>query len=656
MHKKTIFKLSLISLAVAGYVEANQATLDTVKVQAQPTVNHTRNISNLRELLANRTDINVGGGSVSAQYISIRGSGQDRIGMIVDNTSTNTQQWYHQGRFQLDPSMVKSIKIDKGAGSASAGIGITDGVIRAETVSAKDLLKDGRSFGARIGSEYNSNRGINGSLSLYGQANNLDVLLLGSWGDDKNYKAGKGYSDAVNKNSRVVNNTARRQGNYLAKFGYDITDKQRIGLSFRQESFYGAGQDRFEMIFNSRPVNANTTKRTYNLEYDAKDIGFARDVKANVFHILGTDKREDYQQNKLTGYQRSSKTKTTGANLGFTSEFGGEHLFKYGVNLRKEQTGSQNSFGNIKGEQKFEYGLYAEGIWSLGKVLTLTTGLRYDYYDLDTAGKVDKNGKPLAGNKSVSDKRLNPSFGLIWDITPNFALNAKLNYASRSPILASANTITDNRGSLDKARGLRFIDPKLKTEDVRLAEVGFEWKYVDFNLKGSVFEQRVKNFYQTTNSIISNAGTLKTKGYEAELDYQWNALKLTAGVAYADPKADFALSNDPLNVIPQGRQWSTGVSYKFVEPNLEIGWLGRYAQSKEYKTGAAPKVETRRRIGYGVHDIFVNWQPLNQDNFNVNFTVKNIGNKFYRSHSQRNLEVTPPSPGREFKIGMNYSF
>ncbi|RXE84734.1 ligand-gated channel, partial [Enterococcus faecium] len=162
--------------------------------------------------------------------------------MIVDNTSTNTQQWYHQGRFQLDPSMVKSIKIDKGAGSASAGIGITDGVIRAETVSAKDLLKDGRSFGARIGSEYNSNRGINDSLSLYGQANNLDVLLLGSWGDDKNYKAGKGYSDAVNKNSRVVNNTARRQGNYLAKFGYDITDKQRIGLSFRQESFYGAGQ------------------------------------------------------------------------------------------------------------------------------------------------------------------------------------------------------------------------------------------------------------------------------------------------------------------------------------------------------------------------------------------------------------------------------
>lgn len=31
-HKKTIFQLSLISLAVSGYASANQAYLDTVEV------------------------------------------------------------------------------------------------------------------------------------------------------------------------------------------------------------------------------------------------------------------------------------------------------------------------------------------------------------------------------------------------------------------------------------------------------------------------------------------------------------------------------------------------------------------------------------------------------------------------------------------------
>ncbi|MDH2924598.1 iron complex outermembrane receptor protein [Nicoletella semolina] len=659
-HKNSIFRLSLIAtIVVSNVVIANQSVsqqLDAVEVKGSPTVNHTRNISNLRELLATRTDVNVGGGSVSAQYLSIRSSGQDRIKMVVDNTATNTQSWYHQGRFQLDPVMVKSIKIDKGTGSASAGIGLTDGAIRAETVSAKDLLNNGRSFGTRIGTEYNSNQGINGSLALYGRAGNADLLLLGSWNKDNNYKAGQGYVDGVNKN-RQVNNTARRQGNYLAKFGYDINADHRISTSFRQESFYGFGQDRFEMTFNSRAGHANTTKRTYNLEYTGKNIGFARDLNANVFHIHAIDDRPDYQSDNLTGYQRLSSTKTSGANLNLTSEIVGDHLIKYGVNLHKESTASQNSFGSIKGENKSEYGLYAEGIWSLGKMATLTTGLRYDHYDLETAGKVNTNRVPLVGNRRVSNGSINPSAGLIIDVTQNLSLHAKLNYAGRSPILASSYTVTDNRGSIDKARGLRFVDNNLKTEKVRLAEIGFEWKQAALTAKGSLFQQTVKNFYEVKNSTITNAGVLKTTGYDADIAYQWNGITASAGVAYAQPKTSFLLSNDALNVIPQGRQWRTGLAYRFEQPSLEIGWLGRYAQSIEYKTAKrGGSVETQKRVGYGVHDLFVNWQPLNKDNFNINFTVKNVANKYYRSHSQRNAPVAPPSPGREFKLGMNYSF
>ncbi|WP_018652537.1 hypothetical protein [Actinobacillus capsulatus] len=119
-------------------------------------------------------------------------------------------------------------------------------------------------------------------------------MLLRSWGNDKNYKADRGYSDKVNTNSRVVNNTTRRQGNYLAKFGYDLMEKYRIGASFRQENFYGNGQERFEMIFNGRPVDANTAKRTYNLEYMGKDFGLVRDIQANAFYIDGRKQREDY--------------------------------------------------------------------------------------------------------------------------------------------------------------------------------------------------------------------------------------------------------------------------------------------------------------------------------------------------------------------------
>lgn len=667
-HQKQIFKFSLLSLAVISGLSHASTALDTIEVKEQnPSPNKTRNISNVRDLLANRTDVNVGGASVSAQFLTIRGAGQNKIDMVVDNTSTTTEEWYHQGRFQFDPAMVKNVRVDKGAGSASAGIGITSGVIRAETVDAKDLLKEGQPFGARIGFEYNSNRGINGNLALYGNANNLDVLLMGSWADSKDYKAGRGYPTK----DRVAANTARKQGNYLAKFNYQINENHKVGASYRQESFYGDGEDRFEMALatnqsdplSSRPVDANTTKRTYDLNYSGKKIGFIDQLDTNLFYIEGTDVRDDYiairrgnsNITTKTGLDRVSKTKTVGANLNLTSGLFDKHSLKYGVNFRKESTSSKNYFGFVDGQEKTEYGLYLEGIWSISNV-TLTTGLRYDHFQYHATGKVDRNNKPIAGNTKASKGRLNPSLAVIWDITPEFSLNAKLNYASRSPNLASAYTLTDNRVSLAQARGQFFVDPNLKVEKARLAEVGFEWKYAGFNLSGSLYQQKVDNYYAVVSNSLTNVGTLRTRGYELDASYEWKGLTVSAGMSYAKPETTFNLRNSPLEIVPQGRQWRTSLTYKFDTPNLEIGWRGRFAEGIEYKTSGS----NQKRVGYGVHDIFLNWKPLGDDRLNLNFAINNIGNKMYFSHSQRpggeGGTGARPNPGREFRVGVNYSF
>ncbi|MDO9735308.1 TonB-dependent receptor, partial [Glaesserella parasuis] len=95
----------------------------------------------------------------------------------------------------------------------------------------------------------------------------------------------------------------------------------------------------------------------------------------------------------------------------------------------------------MKGESKKEYGLYLEAIWAIQKV-TLTTGVRYDHFSLNTLGK------PNSTKIHASEGKVNPSLNVIWDITSNLALKTKLNYASRSPALATANTITDNRENL----------------------------------------------------------------------------------------------------------------------------------------------------------------------------------------------------------------
>lgn len=91
------FRMSLITLAItSGAAYANTLVLDTVEVKEKNTIiADDAKIQNLRELFANKTEVGVGGGSDSAQYLSIRSAGQNRVNLVVDNTETGTQLWYH---------------------------------------------------------------------------------------------------------------------------------------------------------------------------------------------------------------------------------------------------------------------------------------------------------------------------------------------------------------------------------------------------------------------------------------------------------------------------------------------------------------------------------------------------------------------------------
>lgn len=660
----THLRFSLLSLSLlcgfaqAETVPADSAELPEIEVtgaKSLTTGNYKniaeRNVASIRDVLADRADINVGGGSLSAQYLSIRAAGQNKIDLVVDGTATATQIWYHQGRFQLDPAMIKVIGVEKGAGSASAGIGATSGAVRAQTVSAADFLKEGQTLGVRVGAEANSNKGLGGNLAVYGSSHGFDGLLMGSWLNNRNYRAGSGYTDAKTQSSEA-NNTARKQGNYLAKAGYRFNDDHKIGLSYRYERYYGVGADRLEMVMDDRVGPTESLQKTTNLNYEGRNLGFIRDVDANFYHLKIEDNRNAWVGSRDLGGGRHSEALTNGANLNFTSELPGSHLLKYGVNLRSEKTNSQDRrSGFVDGERKREYGLYVEGIWSLSPV-TLTTGLRYDHFKLTTAGNPQRSG-----NREAADGQLSPSLGLTWDINPSLSLQAKLNYAARSPQLASTNTLTDGRNSAAEARGLRNVAPGLQFERARLAEVGLQWRHGGWSLGGSVFEQTVHNYYTPNNSKddLANRGRVKTHGYELDAAYRWNNLTARVAMAHAKPEADFVIANDPLDIVPQGRKWVAGLSYTFNRINLELGWRGRFAEGVSYTTSKrGGGTEVQRRAGYGVHDLYLNWKPL--ANMNVNFAVNNIGNKLYYSHSQRSIAVAPPSRGREVRLGVNYRF
>ncbi len=660
------FSFSLLTLALfGGFAHAADTTAQTSELQ--PVTVKGANLSthrvttqkidestdtDLKGLLFNEPSIGFGGGNGTSQWVNIRGLGQDQIDFKVDDAYADTSTFHHQSRFLLDPELVKVVAVQKGSGSASAGIGASSGAIVAETIDPSDLLRPDQNFGFKVNAGVSSNKGWNRGLSLYGRTAGFDALVAGNWLTEENYKAGKGYVNGGVSGGNRVPYSALGQRGLLAKIGYSINEDNRIELSRSQEQTHGTRTLREEFDdFARNPASYRTyTQDRTNLEYKGANLGFVSNIKANVFHLKTA--REDADDG-------ADQNKATGANLNLDSRIFDRHTIKYGINYRhqKNHPGRVTAAAN---ESKTDYGIYAEGIWDFHPV-TLTTGLRYDHFKVNTSG-----------HTSASDGNINPSLGLIYDVTDNLSLKASHSYATRSPRLYES--------MLAPSRNI-VTAPNLKAERSRTTEIGFNYRPIqDLSLTGSYFWQKINNVHDfvclsgscaggrsTYTSGITqstNNGYIKNKGYEFGANYRWRGLTARMGVAYSDPKHHYLFDSYDINTKAHavGRTWTAGLAYRFDRPNLEIGWRGRFVQSrigKPSRGATASEGTTEKRAGYGVNDIYANWKPTGKDDLNINFAVNNVGNKYYYSHSQRSSSRSGnslPEVGRDFRLAVNYKF
>ena len=686
-----LFRFSLLSLALAaGFAHAeNEAkesvTLDTVTVKGDRQGSKIRtNIvtlqqkdentaTDLRGLLKDEPAIDFGGGNGSSQFLTLRGMGQNSVDIKVDNAYSDSQMLYHQGRFIIDPALVKIVSVQKGAGSASAGIGATNGAIITKTVDAEDLLKGlDKNWGVRLNSGYASNDGVSYGASVFGKAGNFDGLFSYSRNDEKDYEPGKGYTNS--NSGKTVPFSALDKRSYLAKIGANFGD-HRLVLSHMNDQHRGIRTIREEFtltndprltLANQAPSYRETTQSNTNLEYTGKNLGFVEKLNANAYVLenerYSADDSGSNYAGKVPG-PTTTKITTKGANINFDSRLAEQTLFKYGVNYRHQEI-KPHAFLNsqytntdaalqslvrgysLTNPTKTDYGVYVEAIQDIGDV-TLTGGLRYDHFEVKTHD-----------GKSVSDGKVNPSLGVIYQPIENLSFSASHNYASRSPRLYDA-LLTHGR------RGIVSIADGTVAERARNTEIGFNYNDGTFAANGSYFWQKISDAIANPQDRhgaafkeTANAGYIKNHGYELGASYRTGGLLAKVGVSHSKPRIydthpKNLLSANPEFAVQTGRTWTTSLSYRFQNPNLEIGWRGRYLQKASGSVLVRDKGEVKRK-GYGVNDVFANWKPLGKDTLNVNFAVNNVFNKFYYPHSQRG--ETLPGIGRDVRLGVNYRF
>ena len=677
-----LFRLSLLSLTLAaGFAHAeNEAkdnvVLDTVTVKGDRQGSKIKtNIvtlrqkdestaTDLRELLKEEPAIDFGGGNGSSQFLTLRGMGQNSVDIKVDNASSDSQMLYHQGRFIIDPALVKIVSVQKGAGSASAGIGATNGAIITKTVDAEDLLKGlDKNWGVRLSSGYASNDGVNYGASVFGKAGNFDGLFSYSRNDEKDYEPGKGYTNS--NGGKTVPFSALDKRSYLAKIGANFGDHRLVlshmndqhrGIRTVREEFTATDNPRLTLA-RQAPTYRETSLSNTNLAWTANNLGFVEKLDANAYLMKNERYSADDSKNGYAGNLPGPNTtviETKGANFNLDSRIGEKTLIKYGVNYRHQEIKPPVFFSAaLSNPKKSDAGIYAEAIHDIGD-FTLTGGLRYDHFDIKTHD-----------GKSVSDGTVNPSFGVIWQPHEHWNLSASHNYASRSPRLYDAMR-QHGRGN-----SITSIADGTKAERARNTEIGFNYNNGSFAANGSYFWQKIKDAVAgpqqrhdaAGNPIagvreIVNAGYIKNQGYELGASYRTGGLMAKVGVSHSKPRIydthpENLLSANPEFAVQTGRTWTTSLSYRFQNPDLEIGWRGRYLQKASGSVLVRDKGEVKRK-GYGVNDVFANWKPLGKDTLNVNFAVNNVFNKFYYPHSQRG--ETLPGIGRDVRLGVNYRF
>ncbi len=627
-----------------------------------------RTETDLRGLLSKEPSIEFAGGNGTSQFLTIRGMGQNSVDIKVDGASSDSQILYHQGRFIIDPSLLKSVSVQKGAGSASAGIGATNGAIIVKTVDALDLLKNSdRDYGFKLNSGYSSNDGHSYGATVFGKAGNFDALLSFNRNDEDNYKAGRNFVNGLDGSNKVPYSALDKRS-YIAKLGATFGD-HRFVLSHLQDQHRGERLVREEFttfsvannphlsVARQSPSYRETTLSNTNLEYIGKNLGFINELTANAYLMKNKRYSADDSGCVYCGSVKGPTTtviETKGANVNFDSFIGEDILVKYGVNYRNQEIEPHTKRPFVTNNpEKTDTGAYVEMISGIND-FTFTTGLRYDYFNMKANDGV-----------KASDGKWNPSVGLIYQATPELSLSANHNYASRSPRLYDALMVGLRRVS---------VDPNIEAERARNTEVGFNYNNGDFTFEGSYFWQKVNNLivnpqarHDANGNLINgvtqavNDGYSKNHGYELNASYRYNALTARFGVAESKPrfylndtKADSTLN--PEFAVQVGRTWTAGLAYRFEDPSLELGWRGRYVEDENgyALANADTTIANTHRDSYINHDFYINWKPMKNDSLNVNLALNNAFNKFYYPHSQRG--TTLPAAGRDLRLNVNYTF
>jgi iron complex outermembrane recepter protein len=649
-------------------------------MQAAPT----RDVGDYLRSIPNVGGIRKGGGSIDPVVRGFKFSQLNVVmddGMKIENGCPNRMDPVSA---HVEVEELSNINVVKGPFQLNYGPAM-GGVINLQTEDPHPYAKFEIHGNAMFGYETNWD-GAKEHFSLYGGNSKIYFLANGGYRKYGDYTSGGSESESVSYK------TSFRKYNYGAKFGYAITSKQNILLSYSEVHSR-------DVMFPALTMDDKTDDtRMMAADYSVKNLAGiinSLDVKiyqTDVDHVMDNSNRETWNAKKMvadvnavnTGGKAILGMKIKNHHLSAGLDY--ENIYKDGVrNMTMTMMGTTSTKRfNLWNKALIQNAGLLAGYNISFKSLALEASLRVDFNNADSEDTLVliKNGVEYFNETASKFVNVSANLGLTQKISDNFSVSLALARGTRSPNMLERyiKLLSVGYDSYDY-----LGNPQLKPETNN--EVDLTFKYLHPKL-GSML---VNGFYSIVQDYISaellpssviTPGTLGAPGVKQfvnvdratftgfEIEYTSPqayklGLHVVAAMTYAripevtkyiitsgQVTGDTLLKNDALPEIPPF-ETTISLNYRLLHGKLVPKVSYRLVAAQKHVSQAFYEQETP---GFSLLNFSIAYNITRT--VNINAGANNLFNVSYYEHLNRRIVGSTEKlyePGRTFYVTLNLS-
>lgn len=626
-----------------------------------------RQASTYEELIGDVPGVTIEGGPRGiSQEPNIRGFQDEQIVLRVDGARQNFNL-AHRGRFFTDPAVLDRIEVLRGGQSTLFGSGALGGVILLETKDPADILEEDELWGGGLRIGYNSQGSeFKAAGTIAFQAGDFDGMAF------LTYRPMSG--DLTDGDGNDILNSEIDSESALLKFGYNPGD-HRFELSYQGYQDEGLTPPNANAAATpTNVVNRDLTFQTARIEWTWEPEDNDLFDVSTLFYFNHAEVGEDRPSD---GRRDNTVYRTFGFEVVNRSDF--ELVvpvqLSYGVEAYLDQQEATRNGGPRPQAPDAEaqyFAVFAQADLDLGHGVTLTPGLRFDYFKVDPDGAFP----------NLSESELSPKLALQWQPTKETQLWVSASQSFRAPSLTelyndgthfstAAFPFVFGPGTFFTGNNNFVATPSLEPERARQVEVGGRYSANDVIFQGDILRFSANAYYSQVSNFIDTvvvfadpttatfdpvtgltefSGTTTNRNVDAtlwgfEVEVAYDTEDWFASVGLTVPRGLNQAGGD-LGSIPQDRLTITGGIRPITD--LDVGARLTFLDGQDDVSAGGATTP-----GTVILDLFATYAPTEGPLEGVSFAagVDNVTDRTYRIHPNGLNQA-----GRAFKVSASIPF